>query len=56
MKAWLTRIVAMADLEYALCDLERTHPSIGPPIITFVDQSRIIISWPYLEQPNAPSL
>lgn len=57
MRAWLVRTVAMADLEATLCALERAHPPAAPPIITYVDQTRVIISWSYWENSsNAPSL
>jgi hypothetical protein len=47
----------MAELENALRELERAHPSTEQPIFTYVDQSRIIISWPYRERrSNAPSV
>lgn len=47
MRLWLTRVVAVADLADVLSELERTHPPAGPPILTYVDQTRVIISWPY---------
>lgn len=57
MRQWVVRIVVMAELENALRELERAHPSTEQPIFTYVDQSRIIISWPYRERrSNAPSV
>lgn len=51
MRAWIVKVVQMGQLQDALSDLERDFPSDGQPILTFVDQSRIIIAWPYTYAP-----
>lgn len=47
MRTWVVRVVALSELEETLRELERTHPPAAPPIITYVDQTRIIVSWVY---------
>lgn len=49
MKTWVVQIVPVIELQAALNALERAHSSDDAPIITYVDQSRVIISWSYLE-------
>ena len=46
---WIVRTVPVTDLQWALNELQRDYRWGWPqqPIISYVDQSRVIISWPY---------
>lgn len=46
---WKVLMVSVETLEETLTSLEQSHPMASPPVIVYIDITRVLVAWRYQE-------